>query len=494
MTTTLRISRELTALTSVLLLITLGDYLLWGAWPGLALGIFVLLTAAALLLNRSHAWNRASAVALLLLLPTAAQTGIEQSFSNLLVLIALLVVLFGETTFGSLRAGWARWSEAIWSFCKPISGWLWLLRCTKQVPNERRLLRRGVDGLLRIILPAVAVGVVFALLLGFGNAILGHWLHELLASFFHWLAELDLSVGRFVLWIFLGTFSLTLLRPTPAPEKPRIWTGVIPEFPAPTNVRIALGRTIAILVLLNLLFFAANTADALYLWTNAKLPAGVGYSEFVHSGVWSLSAAVVLSALMIASLFQQNTAVRSEKLVRGLSLFWIAQNLILIAGVFLRLIRYVEAYQLSELRVYVGCFLVLVTAGFGSLVFHILTPRGFNRLLLVNVITTFGLFFVLQFPDVAKWVAEYNVARWQQDSKRTLDVAYLNSLGLSAVPSLITVAETSGRPEAHAAFQFIQARKGIAPAIVEGANWRTWQSRKFWNARQLLTHQVRTRG
>lgn len=495
MTTTLdgNSSHDRMALASAVLLTILGDYLFWPAWPGLALGIFALLAATALFLVRPNPWNRNSAIASLLLIPTAAQTGIEQSFSNLLVLLLLLLALFGETTFQNLRAGWLRWSEAIWASCKPISGWLWLLSCTKHIPSERRFVRRSADGLLRVVLPAAALGLVFALLLGFGNAVLGHWLYEGLTRLFRWLTDLDLSFGRVVLWLFLATFAATLLRPVVAPNESRIWTRHIPEFPAPANSGIAWWRTIAILALLNILFFAANTADALYLWTNAKLPAGVSYSEFVHSGVWSLSAAVVLSALVLASLFQQTAAIRSTKLVRTLSLCWIAQNLILIAGVFLRLVRYVQAYQLSELRVYVGCFLLLVTVGFGSLVLHILAPRGFNRLLFINLLATFALFFVLQFPDVGKWVAEYNVGRWQHDPQRTLDVLYLNSLGPSAIPSLITVAETPARPEAHTAFEFIQAQKATASAILEGANWRTWQSRKFRNTRQLLTHEVRTR-
>jgi hypothetical protein len=130
--------------------------------------------------------------------------------------------------------------------------------------------------------------------------------------------------------------------------------------------------------------------------------------------------------------------------------------------------------------------------GFGSLVFHILRPRRLGRLIFANALATFALFFVLQFLDVASWVARYNVARWQNDSTRTLDVAYLDSLGASASPFLIQVAETPNRAEAHEAFDVIQARKTGAHRLVAETNWRAWQWRKMRNAQLLLAHEVRT--
>jgi hypothetical protein len=165
---------------------------------------------------------------------------------------------------------------------------------------------------------------------------------------------------------------------------------------------------------------------------------------------------------------------------------------VLITGVLLRLQRYVHVYDLSELRVYVGCFLLLVTVGFGLLTAHVLRHKGLGWLLLTNLLATFALFFVLQFLDVAKWVAESNVARWEAAPTRTLDVEYLASLGASAIPSLIRVAEMRDRPEAHQAFAIIQKRKPRAQAYLAQLDWRSWQHRDVVNMRLLATHEVRT--
>jgi hypothetical protein len=191
-------------------------------------------------------------------------------------------------------------------------------------------------------------------------------------------------------------------------------------------------------------------------------------------------------------IFQQAQSIRTARVIRSLALLWIAQNVILIASVLLRLQRYVDAYQLSELRIYVGCFLLLVAAGFALLTVHVTAHKSFGWLFRSNLAATFALFFVLQFLDVAKWVAETNVARWQNDATRTLDVHYLASLGASAVPSLINVAEMAGRSEAHDAFIALQYRKAHAELVLADLDWRSWQQREVRSARLLATHEVRT--
>jgi hypothetical protein len=193
---------------------------------------------------------------------------------------------------------------------------------------------------------------------------------------------------------------------------------------------------------------------------------------------------------VLVLIFQQAEPIRTARAVKFLALLWIAQNIVLISGVLLRLQRYVEAYQLSELRVYVGCFLLLASVGFVLLTIHVIAHKGLTWLLLTNVAATFALFFGLQFVDVAGWVAESNVARWEADRSRALDVDYLASLGASAIPSLIRVAETSDRAEAQQAVVVIQKRKGRAEAYLAEVDWRSWQQRVVRNLRLLATHEV----
>ncbi len=111
----------------------------------------------------------------------------------------------------------------------------------------------------------------------------------------------------------------------------------------------------------------------------------------------------------------------------------------MIAGVFFRLKLYVQAYQLTEDRVYVGCFLLLVVTGFILPAWHVLRGTAtIHALIFRNAMATFALFFVIQFTNMDGWVAHYNVTRWKRKPvERTLDVAYLASLGPDAWPSLV---------------------------------------------------------
>ena len=146
---------------------------------------------------------------------------------------------------------------------------------------------------------------------------------------------------------------------------------------------------------------------------HAKLPEGVTLSEFVHSGVSSLIFATLLSAVVLTTMFQQSIEIVRSRGLKALALLWIVQNLVLIAGVFRRLSLYVEGYQLSEQRIYVGCFLLLVTTGFGLLAWHVARDGSLRTLIFRNVLAIFALFFVLQFPDVAGYVARSNVNQWR---------------------------------------------------------------------------------
>lgn len=159
----------------------------------------------------------------------------------------------------------------------------------------------------------------------------------------------------------------------------------------------------------------------------------------------------------------------------------------------MRLQLYVKAYQLSELRIYVAIFLCLVAIGFALLARRIIASKSLQWLLLANSLAALAVFFVVQFLDVAHWVADYNVARWQEDTSRGLDVPYLKKLGHSAYPALIRVAETAERTEAHDAFLHLQARKDLERYRLEHLNWRSAQIRRDKEARLLVEHELRTR-
>lgn len=484
-----------------LFLTWLADFLFWGYRPGVSFALFGVALSVSLVLCRPRRSFSALAIGgFVLLLLTAGQTAVEISFSNVIVTLGLLLVLFAETSYPALRDEWARISESFVALLKAPAQWFWLrsvfLEMRRSESSRGDHARLGVlvaaRRAIRVALPALCLSVVFAMLLGSGNAIFGQWISRMFGEVIRWIAAwTDLSPARVFFWLFILTLVLVWLRPAPAPGTLRIWTRPIPRLPAPRAPQVARWQSIGILAALNALFFAVNTIDAFYLWARAGvtaplLPEGVSYSRFVHEGVWSLIAAVLLSAAVLAGLFQQSREVSGARVVKALALAWIAQNVVLILGVLLRLKLYVDACQLTALRVYVACFLGLVAAGFSLLAVFIVRERSLGWLIGSNAVATFCLFFLVQFGDVAGWVAEHNVSRWLREPGRTLDVAYLKSLGPSAWPELVRVAQSSERPESWQAWNEVKTLKAAQKAYLDGLDWRSWQWRRVTESRRLV--------
>jgi hypothetical protein len=414
-----------------------------------------------------------------LLAASAAQTAVEVSLSNLIVLAALLLTLLGEAQFRALPTRWARLVEAQMALLRAPARWFWLRRAVEvamAVAPPRGTLLARPGRLVQMAAPALILGLVFALLLGAGNAVFGDWMERAGAGIRAWLAGFDLSLLRLVFWATAATLALGLLRPPRRPAAAWAWAGAIPRWTR-RDAGLALWQSAGVLLVLNAMFFAVNTIDALYLWADAALPPGVGYSAFVHQGVHSLIAAVVLSGAVLALMFQQGAEVVRSRLLRWLALAWIAQNVVLIGGVCLRLWLYVEAYRLTEPRVYVGCFLLLVATGFALLALHVLRGMGLGWLLRANLAACFALFFALQFADVAGFVARFNHARWEARPERSLDLGHLAELGPSAWPVLAAVAEQDRAPLLAA------DARGLLARIAAGERDRL--ARQDWRSAQL---------
>lgn len=473
-------------LISAALLTLVGDFLLWAATPGLSWGLFLAAISAAILLNRPRsAWSRSSAILLGLLLATAAQSAIELSFTNVVTGLALTVGLLGETSYPGLRSGWERSSEALWAACKAPGRWSWAIEAFAKLAWTNTGIVGVLFRMVRIGLPALVLAVIFAALLGAGNAIFGAWMSESFAALWRWIVALELSFGHILFYGLLATVSLVVLRPSGAAKKPRFWARTIPRLPV-LNPSIAWWRSVVVLVVLNGLFFVVNTIDVFYLWTHAQLlPTRVSYSQFVHEGVNSLIGAALLSAVVIAVIFQQAAGVSESRALKRLGYVWIAQNGVLIAGVMLRLYRYIEAYLLTPQRVYALGFVLLVAAGFALLAVHIARNKTANWLILSNALATLGLFFAMQFLNVAGWVANYNVTHWEREPKRGLEPGLFQHLGSPAWSAAERVA-ASDRPEARWAKDWLKTARAKEREALKTANWRSWQGRHAADAARLL--------
>ena len=245
------------------------------------------------------------------------------------------------------------------------------------------------------------------------------------------------DLDRIAVWIMVAFVTLPLLRPGRISDWWWSWMPRVPRLPDLGPVQGTALSSALVLVVLNVLFGAANVADAIFLWGGLKLPAGVTYSEYVHNGVDTLTVTVLLSAVVLAGIFQQQLNVAARRELKALGLIWIAQNLFVLVSVVLRLMRYIEAYDMSVRRLGVIVFLLLVAAGFGLLAIKILREKSLPWLVGRCAVAVFVTFYITMFLNLSGWSADYNVAQWEKDRTRNLDVNYPRWLGPTRMAGLL---------------------------------------------------------
>ena len=467
----------------------LGDFLMWKAEPGLGRAIFLAAVVALLCARRAavgmsgRAWFAAA-----LLLGAAAQTAIEICLTNVVVVLVLLVVLLGEGAFPQLASGWARWWEAFVALCAAPLRWRWLILALREQPMNPGGQVGALPRALRIVAPAALLTVLFAFVLGRGNAIFANFLSHAFDRLGHWLRSFDFALDRAFFWLLLATLLLAYFRPGEAAEKSRLFARA-PGLWRRADVAVARWQSYGVLAALNALFFVVNTIDVVFLWQRGAVPAGVDLKAYLHEGTHSVIAATVLSALVLGALFQQSAEVSRARGLRLLGHLWIAQTLVLLAGACLRWHLYLETTGLlTAKRIHLACFLALVALGFVFLVLHLERGPDLRRLLWRNAVAAFVLFYALQFINTTGLAAHRNVSVWQRADGHGLDLRYLREQGENAWPALVRVVQEGGPEETHDPTARARLREIARKERVRLAqeDWRAIQFRRDADGRAVV--------
>jgi hypothetical protein len=461
------------------------DSCFWGVNSlGFSAAVFVAVLAAAILANRSPmSWRWTTKLIIALLAGAVMAAVLETGITNVLVLLILILALAGDTFFADVESPWGRGLSQIVAMIRAPGRVFWL--AGELLEAGLRGGWGGAGGLIGgclLTLPALVLAVIFGSLLASGNAVFESWT----SHFFDWFWKemaLYLDVGRIVLWLFVAFLVLPLLRPVKVSAWWWEWTERLPRLPEILPNRGALFSSGLILVTLNLLFLAANSADVLYLWSGNTLPDSIASKSYVHQGVNALMATVLLSALVLTAIFHQALEVARRRELKALAGFWIAQNFFLMLSVGLRVKNYIVDYNMTVLRLSVIIFLLLVAVGFILLSIKIMKERSLSWLVGGCVLAVFVTFYLTQFLDLAGWSANYNCARWAQDRGWNPQFHEFREAGPAAWPALRraheldpTVVVINDDPNAG----FVN-RDSVTLARFDGQHWREFSLRAWLN-------------
>jgi hypothetical protein len=466
-----------------LAVVVVADVLFWQHVPGLALFVFYLAIAAAILLLRGRrALTRpvllATGVAVagaLPLIETLSWTGfLSATFGVTILALAAqnrlprhitdlpgVLVRFGVLTPIRFAA------DALNDFAKGI---------------ERGFGRNVAIGILKWIVPLVLAGI-FVLLFSAANPLIESALQAikldaLLSLFEPW---------RVILWGLAITFAWPFLRP-----KLLRWRKAAevqgPQLPRAESIVFGRGAILRSLLVFNAIFAIQTALDLAYLWGGTELPEGMTYANYAHRGAYPLIVTALLAAAFVLAALRPGGAAEQSPLIRRLVYFFIAQNVLLVVSSILRLDLYVEIYSLTELRVAAGIWMGLVAVGL-VLILARIAFRKSNKWLVASNLASLGVtLYACSFIDLQAMIARFNIEHSYELTGQgaPLDLGYLCSLGPTAIPALdYYLEQTATRPE-HDTRDVRLTRSELASSFAgRSRDWRSWTFRD-WRLEQYL--------
>lgn len=408
--------------------ITLGDWLFYQRTDYLgAFGLVGLAIVAALGLARPAVRHDRRAMLALLLAALAAFAMIWDGgplpFALFWVAIGLATLLPGTARFDD---GW-RWLQRLLVHgLKALAGPLIDLVRLARIRRRRPMPGKGARYWFGTLAVPLAGSAVFLVLFAAANPLIARFLAAISITL-----PGEMVVARLVLWAFLALITWGVLRPRPPRRLLGTFDGrcdaVLPGV-SPKSVTLAL-------ILFNALFAVQNGMDLAYLWGPAALPDDITLAEYAHRGAYPLVATALLAALFVLGALRPGSQTALNPLVRRLVAVWIAQNLLLVGNAALRTWDYVQAYDLTRLRIAALLWMALVGLGLVLVLWRMLREKNAAWLINANLAAASALLFALCFVDTGTIAARWNLAhaRETQGTGAGLDWCYLDSLGASAL-------------------------------------------------------------
>jgi hypothetical protein len=288
----------------------------------------------------------------------------------------------------------------------------------------------------------IAGGAVFLALFASANPVLASWL---LSVDLTRIVPLLPDSARVGLWLSVGLSLWLVLRTRVRSLDP---FAMVAEPAGPNadivDMRVSVERLlpteaiVRALIVFNVLFAIQNGMDIAYLWGHVALPPGFTYAGYAHRSAYPLIATALLAAAFVLVAFRPGSAAASSRALKFGMYLWIGQNVFLVVSAIWRTWLYVETYSLTHLRVAALIWMALVALGLVLLVIRFAADRDNRWLVNTNVLAALTVLYAVCFVDLGRVIADFNVAhcREMNGAGERLDLAYLQSIGPSALPAL----------------------------------------------------------
>lgn len=424
---------------SMLGLTALADFLFYGHQAGWTIGLFGLLLSGVCVLHNSQIIQTRLGQIILLLTMVQCFLQIEKTSLLCFALMSIGIVSLAILSQGGWKEDASLWARQFLSFVlrilRPLNKALIGVQRYKHrytAPNSFSVFMRG--WFLPIVLSAV-----FIFLFASANPIVTKWL-----SGFDFKALLEMfSFGRLFFWLVMSIIVFAVIRPKLKRKRTKPAPDVFYKKKKPMGFAewaFTKEAVLRSLVIFNVMFACQTLMDMNYLWAGGELPNGITYAQYAQKGAYPLIVTALLAALFV--LISQNAGqeVAGSKTVQGLIYLWVAQNILLVVSSIYRTGLYVEVYALTYLRVAAFIWMGLVACGLAWIIIRSILNKSNTWLINANVITALAVLYVTSFVNIGAMIAHYNVMHSREMSGNgvQLDLYYMERLGSSAIPALIS--------------------------------------------------------
>jgi hypothetical protein len=467
------------------LLVILGDLLLYGGSQGSVIGIFALAWGALTFAAQRSGWNKPWSL---------AAFGFAALFGGIMTYDPGLLAGFLFCTMLTIAVLLPQVEGA-------GDGWYWFKRLafhaagTPFAPlfdlnrfsrTRRRSTKRISVGRLlsQLVLPIAGTGVFLALFAQ-ANPIIAEFLNSIQFGRFQ-----DDAALRVFFWGLVFMLVWSTMRPWRGGHAfKRLVESEPSHIPGVTVASVTLS-----LALFNLLFALQNGLDLVYIWGNVRLPEQFTLAEYAHRGAYPLIATALLAGLFVLITTHPKSEMAGNKIIRALIILWIAQNLFLVASTVERTWMYVESYSLTRLRIAALVWMALVGLGLVLVTWRMLRGNSLAWLINGNVLAAFAVLGVCTYVDLGEIAARWNVQHAKEVGGKgvNLDLCYLNQLGGSA---LLPLAELEQRRDLTPDFrqQVLLIRQDVQQRLLRqqakkgGWHWRNAQRLEAVKAYKLAS-------
>jgi hypothetical protein len=330
---------------------------------------------------------------------------------------------------------------------------------------------------LRALVLPLGLGMIFAALLAEANPVIQAWADRALNDF----PDLSDLISRvffcagiaFVIWPCIAVagqaFRLDPKAPKGAKETRR-------------SLGIVTARSVThSLMLFNAMFALQLGLDATYLWSESALPAGLSHAAYAHRGAYPLVVTALLAGgfALIAGPFA-----RESRLLRGMLLLWVGQNVVLTLSALYRLDLYIVEYGLTYLRAHAAIWMVLVAIWLVMIALQV-TQRNDKRWFVPG---SFGLaivtLYLCSFVNFAGLIADHNLTASRENRlPNGLDRYYVCKLGDHAYASMARHISLTGQDPCED-YGWINVLRPVPKG------WRDWSFRAYRVAKAGEAHSL----